>query len=103
MAPLHDVECGARSVYPSDNDGVYVVVTSSAVVVVVDHGHGKDDGEPSGWTECRLGLEMSVENPEPTWRMPKRHGTTSTDGGASWIAGQTSDLARCTFSSTGLL
>jgi hypothetical protein len=103
MAPLHDVEHGARSVYPGNNDGVYVVVTSSAVVVVVDHGHGKDDGEPSGWTECWLGLEVSVENPEPAWRMPKRHSTTSADGGASWIAGQTSNLARSAISSTGLL
>jgi hypothetical protein len=86
MAPLHDVERGAGSVNPGDNVGVvYVIVTSSALVVV-DHGHGRDVGEPSGWTECRLGLEVGVENPGPTRRMPKHHGTTSADGGASWLA-----------------
>ena len=95
MATLHDVEHGAGSVYLGGSDGVYFVVISSAVVVVVDHGHGRD----VSW----LGLEMGVENPEPTWYMLKCHGTMSSDGGASWLAGQTSNLARCAISSTGLL
>ncbi len=100
MAPLHDPERGAGAIIPGNNDGVYVDVTSSAVAVV-DHGHGRDVGEPSGWMGCWLGLGVGVENPKLTWCTPKHHGTTSADGGASWLAGQTSNLAKCTVPSTG--
>jgi hypothetical protein len=102
MTPLHDVEHGAGSVNPGNNNGIVYVIVTSSTLVVVDHGHRRDVGDPPGWTECCLGLEGGIKNPGPTWHMPKHHGTMSADGGASWLAGKTSDLARCAISSTGL-
>ena len=101
MAPLHDVERGAGSVNPGNNDDIYIVLTSTTVSVV-DYSHGRDVGEPPGWTGCWLGLGVGDEIPKPTWRMSKHLGTTSTDRGTSWLAGQTSNLAKCAVSSTGL-
>jgi hypothetical protein len=75
---------------------------STSAVIVVGHGCGRDVGDPSGWTECWLGLGVGPENPEPTRRGLKRHNTMSADGGTSRLAGQTSDLASCAIFSTGM-
>jgi hypothetical protein len=100
-APLHVVECGASSVDPSNSDGSCNALSFSAVVVV-GHECGRDAGEPLRWTECWLGLAVGAKNPKPTRHRPNHHDTKSADGGASGLAGQTSNLARCAISSTGV-
>ncbi len=49
-----------------------------------------------------MGLKAGTKNSKPTQRRPKGHNTISANRGASGLAGQTSDLARCTISSTGV-
>jgi hypothetical protein len=102
MAPLLVVERGATSVKPGNSNGGCNVVSTS-VVVLVGHECRRDVVEPFEWTEYWLGLVVGAKNLKWTRRRPKHHNTRSADEGASWLAGQTSDLARCTISSTEVL
>jgi hypothetical protein len=77
----------------------------ASVMVIADHNPGRDDGGILGWRFCRS-LEVIGDYPEPTRRMLMRRDISTAGGDASGNvgpAGQTSDQARCTVSSTGLL
>ncbi len=104
-APLCPLEHGAKSSNPcGDGDEFYAMFAS--VVVMADHGPGRDDGVLLGRRFCRSGLEVIGNYPKPTMRTLMRCDITTAGGDASGNvepAGQTSDQARCAVSSTGLL
>jgi hypothetical protein len=72
-------------------------------MVTADHHPRKDDGGSLGQRFCQSGLEVVGDHPKPTWRTPMHPDTTNASGGTCFVAGQTSNQARCAVSSTGML
>jgi hypothetical protein len=103
-APRQNREHGANSFDPGDDEDNCFVEPAS-FVVMADHDPGRDDGGPLGRRFCWLGWEVVGNHPKLTRHTPMRRDTTTAGGGVSSAlgpAGQTSNQARCTISSTGL-
>ncbi len=104
-APLRPPEHGAKSSDPC-GDGVEFYAVFASIVVMADHNPGRDDGVLLGWRFCWLGLDAIGNYPKLTMRMPMHRDITTAGGDTSGNVGpdgQTSNQARCAFSSTGLL
>jgi hypothetical protein len=104
-APLHPLECGAKSSDPCIYGNKFYAVFTS-VVVMADHEPERDVGGLLGRRCCWSGLEVIGDYPKQTQRTLMHCDITTAGGDASGNvgpAGQTSDQARCTVSSTGLL
>ncbi len=103
--PLHPPEHGAKSSDPwGDGNKFYAVFAS--IMVMADQDPGRGDGVLLGQRFCWSGLEVISNYPKPTRHMPMCRNTTTAGGDASGNvgpAGQTSNQARCTVSSTGLM
>jgi hypothetical protein len=102
---LQNLEHEADAFNLGDDEDDWFVKPAS-FVVTADHNPGRDDRGPLGRRFCWSGWEVVGNHPKPTRHTPMRHNTATAGGGVSGAvgpAGGTSDQARCTASSTGLL
>ena len=68
MFPLRYLEHEAYSFNPGDVEDALFVMPSS-IVVMADHGPGRDVGVPWGRRFCWSGSEVAKDHPKLTWCM----------------------------------